>query len=639
MDNLQLRKIKDLSFREWFKDYPIEITSGALVINDENEETYLTLTIYNVGKQYLASVYFEIICFDDAGDPVKINDSNIINYAYMNLEVKPTNFFGVDKYIKLTGPSVRKTDIKLTKAVYTNGEVYRVSEFTSPFSKPQLISIDTLEMPLRSYLFNEVLPLVLIDKEKVKFIPGMVKDDVWSCCCGRLNGIEEEVCTRCGLNKDIVFKTINVEVLSNSYEAHKRVIIEREKATESERQKKSAHERQKRIKRNKIIIALVIIFSVIGASTPFIIKEVLYRQAIRFTVNGNYDEADKIYKKIIDYKDSVKQLKENRYKQAQSYFQIKDYVNALNALEKLDYSDNKASEMRNEIKYQAGKEALNNKDFRTTYNYLLSLNYKDSYELLKKSYYEEALDFYEKYKTNLKSEYMRNAYRLMMEVRAGYADVDKLLLEFKNELNNSIYREAKELFDKKYFVEARSLFNELKDYKDTKKYLDSKYYKIEGKWLRYRSYYYFVLEPQGQIRYFYKREDRYGLEHFQSYIYNWSKTEDFAYGYENINYWNKISSVNDSQGGKLIINGFEEYEFIDKNIANIVADVKAEEAIERARVEPAIGMTEYEVRNSTWGSPKDINKTTTAYSTYEQWVYRNYRYIYFENGIVTSIQD
>ncbi len=53
----------------------------------------------------------------------------------------------------------------------------------------------------------------------------------------------------------------------------------------------------------------------------------------------------------------------------------------------------------------------------------------------------------------------------------------------------------------------------------------------------------------------------------------------------------------------------------------------------------SIGMTQEQVINSNWGSPQDINKTTTAYGVREQWVYSGYRYLYFENGILTSIQD
>ena len=55
--------------------------------------------------------------------------------------------------------------------------------------------------------------------------------------------------------------------------------------------------------------------------------------------------------------------------------------------------------------------------------------------------------------------------------------------------------------------------------------------------------------------------------------------------------------------------------------------------------QPSIGMTKSEAENSTWGRPNKINKTTTAYGTHEQWVYGNGKYLYFDNGKLTSIQN
>lgn len=58
--------------------------------------------------------------------------------------------------------------------------------------------------------------------------------------------------------------------------------------------------------------------------------------------------------------------------------------------------------------------------------------------------------------------------------------------------------------------------------------------------------------------------------------------------------------------------------------------------------EPTIGMTADEVRQSTWGEPSTINKTSTKYSVSEQWVYKSpskNRYIYIEDGLVTAIQE
>lgn len=63
-------------------------------------------------------------------------------------------------------------------------------------------------------------------------------------------------------------------------------------------------------------------------------------------------------------------------------------------------------------------------------------------------------------------------------------------------------------------------------------------------------------------------------------------------------------------------------------------------SVAKARVPaPQIGMTAQQVLDSQWGKPLQINKTTTANSVSEQWVYGNGRYVYLENGIVTAIQE
>lgn len=60
---------------------------------------------------------------------------------------------------------------------------------------------------------------------------------------------------------------------------------------------------------------------------------------------------------------------------------------------------------------------------------------------------------------------------------------------------------------------------------------------------------------------------------------------------------------------------------------------------EANKPEPSIGMTAEEVRNSTWGEPSKINKTTTEYGVSEQWVYGGGKYVYLDDGVVTAIQE
>ncbi|RTY89319.1 hypothetical protein [Flavobacterium sp. GT3R68] len=42
---------------------------------------------------------------------------------------------------------------------------------------------------------------------------------------------------------------------------------------------------------------------------------------------------------------------------------------------------------------------------------------------------------------------------------------------------------------------------------------------------------------------------------------------------------------------------------------------------------------------ASWGKPRDINRTTTPYGNHEQYVYSLKKYLYFENGILITIQD
>jgi len=67
-----------------------------------------------------------------------------------------------------------------------------------------------------------------------------------------------------------------------------------------------------------------------------------------------------------------------------------------------------------------------------------------------------------------------------------------------------------------------------------------------------------------------------------------------------------------------------------------------QEAAEKARRRSEgvrIGMTQEEVLDSSWGRPQHINTTTTKYGTHEQWVYDGRNYLYFEDGILTAIQN
>jgi hypothetical protein len=87
----------------------------------------------------------------------------------------------------------------------------------------------------------------------------------------------------------------------------------------------------------------------------------------------------------------------------------------------------------------------------------------------------------------------------------------------------------------------------------------------------------------------------------------------------------------------------DEMSIITEKLDNIIerrtADATTADSKAKGYIEAYIGMTAEELRNSkSWGEPNRINRTTTASGVREQWVYYG-RYVYLEDGIVTSIQE
>ena len=80
-------------------------------------------------------------------------------------------------------------------------------------------------------------------------------------------------------------------------------------------------------------------------------------------------------------------------------------------------------------------------------------------------------------------------------------------------------------------------------------------------------------------------------------------------------------------------------QFAKRQIA--AAERKEQEAERKQKRSQGVrlGMSKEDVLASSWGRPEKINTTTNVYGTREQWVYGGRNYLYFENGVLTSIQN
>lgn len=73
-------------------------------------------------------------------------------------------------------------------------------------------------------------------------------------------------------------------------------------------------------------------------------------------------------------------------------------------------------------------------------------------------------------------------------------------------------------------------------------------------------------------------------------------------------------------------------------LPNMIKKYGAEKGKIIAECKVRIGFTS-EMCIDAWGKPSSINRTTSSYSVREQWVYGNRSYLYFNNGILETIQN
>jgi len=80
----------------------------------------------------------------------------------------------------------------------------------------------------------------------------------------------------------------------------------------------------------------------------------------------------------------------------------------------------------------------------------------------------------------------------------------------------------------------------------------------------------------------------------------------------------------------------EDYKACLKERKRAAAHAKAQ----AAKPGVQIGMSgEQVIKTTSWGRPDRVNRTTTTHGTLEQWVYRSGGYLYFRNGVLTTIQN
>ena len=408
--------------------------------------------------------------------------------------------------------------------------------------------------------------------------------------CGAELPIESVFCLKCGSKVEIEEtpeKKESEEQLNEQVEVSVETVYEDIVSNSNETVKNL------KIPFKKILLFLIIpICLMVGAILSahlYFIPEHKYNYAQELFENKEYQSSISVFRQIADYKNSNEMINECKYQIAIGYDEKENYADALKVLEEIsNYKD--SAEKIDKIHYKWGKKSFDSSSYKNAIKHLSACNnIEDSESILKEAYYKFGMSLYEE----------------------GNFE------EAATNLRKSENPDAQKYIEESEFLQ-----------------------KFQGVWYINLG----VLKSDQGV--FYITFDGWKCTEKRTYYFRSNLNYEYTYDYEIKD--NKIIVLREDR--TWILSPYENYTFYfdDDNLIWVSTDFwisdKAEETTMRKvengnsveKKHPSIGMTAEEVRNSTWGSPDDINKTVTAYGTTEQWVYGN-KYIYFRDGVVTSI--
>lgn len=295
-----------------------------------------------------------------------------------------------------------------------------------------------------------------------------------------------------------------------------------------------------------------------------------------------------------------------KYNSALSLLNSHQYDKAVTTFTELkDYKDSPTQV--NIGKYLQAKDLLSNGKYEEAIEAFTKLNnYSDSETMLSESKYQFA-------KSYISKKDYENAVKSLNEL-GNYKDSSTLDQKIQ-------YLLASQYYDNKQYSKAAELFQKLTNYKDSKSYLLNCEIlkKFQGSWVN-------VNDMQDGI------------------IIDGCNVTSHIIGMNDAGLGGKLigTQIVTSYGGQYKINDKGQLISIMKFPSGNI-DTQTYQlgniSVNSAIHPPQIGMTAEQARQSSWGSPEDINRTTTASTVHEQWVYSGNRYIYLDDGIVTAIQD
>lgn len=320
---------------------PIILTAGVLLGDKQTGSVLAQIKLQNISEKTISAVYASLMCVDAMNMAI----DSAVDARYLDLNVKPGEYFADRQPIVLSNTTVRSFTLRVTDIMYADGTVWHNDDNVAYAEIPEIRSIYT----------SEQLEQLRIETGKREFVTSeTVYGDLKRCCCGQWNASVNATCVKCNTDFSKLAEVSNPVLLTTKYEERKRMEVEANEQARIAREKDKAEreqqakeeerrrEKQRQIEEKRILAAkkkkkkalwvfavvAVLAIAVVGVVTKIVIPNNYYEQAVVAFNNRMFVEAYESFILAEDYKDSTEQAKCSAYNYAQVLFEQENYEQA-----------------------------------------------------------------------------------------------------------------------------------------------------------------------------------------------------------------------------------------------------------------------------------------------------------------------
>lgn len=323
-------KLFSLQKNLYISGAPVIIKAGALLKDNRGGKIIAQLKFQNITEKSIKALTVEI-------QPKNIEGEDLlekVSYQYLDIDIKRDDEFGQDVPIVLSDNLTRAYAVKVSKVLFSDNSSWENSDsnWQSIFAE-----VKKIENVLPNKELAEQYRAEYGNKSKNLMIS---EKDLWLCSCGAVNHLQEACCHRCGCEAEKQ-KNFSIEELEKNL---------------SERKACAFDNRKRKL---KIIFMAVVIVVLATAVILFGISSVKknsnYENALAAYEAGEYSEAEELFGKLGNYKDSKERFDDSEiyvlYEKALECGANKgDYSKALQYLEEIknEHSSNLAVQKYND---------------------------------------------------------------------------------------------------------------------------------------------------------------------------------------------------------------------------------------------------------------------------------------------------